>query len=118
VSEFLVAEETLVPSDAAGPSPSLLVGGAVVLVASVLLLLAGQLLLSADPRYALGYVLAAVGAPVLVGLHRQHVERARGEADGLFVVPHWVLQAQVALIVGGIATGLVHAWLLATELAS
>lgn len=118
MSEFLLVDESVASSDAATPSPVLLVGGAVVLVLSILLELAGQPLLSPEPRYALGYLLAAIGAPVLVGLHRQHVERARGHAEGLFVVPHWVLQAQVALIVGGIVTGVWHAWFLATELAS
>lgn len=118
VSEFLLADETVTPSDAATPRPMLLAVGALVLGVSVVLLLAGQVLLSPSLRYALGYLLAAIGAPFLAGLHRQHVERARGEADGLFVVPHWVLRAQVALIVGGIAIGLVHAWFLATELAS
>jgi hypothetical protein len=64
---------------------------------------------------ALGYGLGALAAPLLAVLFRWDRQKVRANRRG--VVIRWHEPVLHAALGVGITTGLVHAWLLATELA-
>ena len=67
------------------------------------------------PATAVGYVLGAVVVVVLSGVYRAARDGLRG--DGSFRPQPWLDRLVVALVVLGLAAGMVNAFALATELA-
>ncbi len=110
------------PRTAVRSAPPVRVPSWPVLAASTATALAGVLVLPAVARAEglvtvglVGYLLGALVTPVLAVVARWQHQRA--SSSRRFVVVRWHARVLHAALGIGLAAGLVHAWLVATELA-
>lgn len=112
---FIEASSTVARPDSGSGSVSVARWPGYVAVVATLTATALLLFTPGTAGYATGYILGAVVGPVLAVAHRFSVEsRQKSPWFVRSLIPGRIIAAAVGL---GLAVGLIHAWLLATELA-